>query len=171
MKQASRLRLGHVGAQKLYYNRSTQALLLLGRNELPVYTIDAVSLDLTLLKNLVGHETVITAVADLQGGLIVSGDDRGSMRVWDLNTLRCQQVIKVANSINQLESIGQNLLFSDSRLNLLRIEQLTTQPPIDELHGIRHFYRLQPPIYEMFLFTPLSCRIYDLTAGRLQRIV
>lgn len=65
-KVGSRLKLSHVGAQKIHYNKCTQTLLLLGMNELPVYSIDKSSLDASLLKNLSGHDTIITSIADLQ---------------------------------------------------------------------------------------------------------
>jgi hypothetical protein len=65
LKVGSRLKLAHVGAQKIHYNRSTQTLMLLGMNELPVYAIDKLSLDLSLLKTLSGHDTIITSIADL----------------------------------------------------------------------------------------------------------
>lgn len=54
------------------------------------------SLDLSLLNTLTGHDTIVTAISDLSEGLVVTGDDRGTMKVWDLQSLRCQQVIKVA---------------------------------------------------------------------------
>lgn len=108
---------------------------------MPVYAIDKFSLDLSLLKNLSGHDTIISSIADLSDGLIVTGDDRGTMKVWDLQSLRCQQVIKVANTINKIECIGSNLIYSDSRINLLKVEQLTQQPPSSEMFGIRKFYR------------------------------
>lgn len=90
-------------------------------NELPVYLIDKSSLDVSLLKNLSGHNTIITSIADLDEGLIVTGDDRGTMKIWDLKTLRCQQVIKVANTINKIECIGSTLLYADSRINIMKI--------------------------------------------------
>lgn len=65
MKRASRLKLNHTGAQKIHYNRTTQTILLMGSNELPVYTIDSKSLDLSLIKNLEGHETIITCISDI----------------------------------------------------------------------------------------------------------
>lgn len=34
-------------------------------NYLPVYSIDKVSLDVSLLKSLEGHDTIITSIADL----------------------------------------------------------------------------------------------------------
>lgn len=52
------------------------------------------------------------------------------MKIWDLKNLRCQQVIKVANTINKIECIGSNLLYSDSRINIMKIEQLTQQIPL-----------------------------------------
>ena len=88
-KVGSRQKVGHVGAQKIHYNRGTQTLLLLGMKELPIYSIDSMSLDLSLLRQLVGHSTIITSIADLDEGLVVTGDDRGTMRTWDLKNLRC----------------------------------------------------------------------------------
>ena len=120
-KLGSRLKLSHVGAQKIHYNKYTQTLLLLGMNELPLYSIDKISYDASLLTTLKGHDTIITSIADLGEGLIITGDDRGFMKVWDLKNMRCQQVIKVANTINKIECIGNNLLYSDTRINMMKI--------------------------------------------------
>ncbi len=106
-----------------------------------MYAIDKFSLDLSLLKTLSGHDTIISSAADLSDGLIVTGDDRGTMKVWDLQSLRCQQVIKVARTINKIECIGSNLIYSDSRINLLKVEHLTQQQPLSEMFGLRKFYR------------------------------
>ena len=35
-------------------------------------------------------------------GLIMTGDDRGIIRIWDLKIMRCQQVIKVAKNITNI---------------------------------------------------------------------
>lgn len=64
-KVGSRMKLDYVGAQKIHYHRSTQTILILGNNELLIFQIDQFSLDLSLLAELKGHQTIITSVADL----------------------------------------------------------------------------------------------------------
>lgn len=50
----------------------------------------------------------------------------------------------------------------------MKIEQLTQQIPLSEMYGLKKFYKLENPIYEVYIFTTVSCRIYDLTNGRIK---
>jgi len=121
LKVGSKVKLSITGAQKIHYHRNTQTLLLLGSKILPVYQIDTLTLDPILVKELEGHETIITSVADLMDGTIVTGDDRGNLRIWDLNALRCYQTFRIANFITHLVCLNYSLFFSDSRLNQLQL--------------------------------------------------
>lgn len=142
LKVCSRMRLGHVGAKKMHYHRHTQTLLLLGSNELPVYLVNPLSLDLSLLGELQGHTTIITCITNLSEGFIVSGDDRGTLRIWDLNNLRCQQVLKVAKSLSLLDCIESTLIMADSRLNMMQLEHLQPKVALSEQFGLGQFYHL-----------------------------
>lgn len=64
-KIGSRMKLDYVGAHKIHYHRSTQTILVLGNNELLIFLIDQFSLDLSLLAELQGHQSIITSVTDL----------------------------------------------------------------------------------------------------------
>jgi WD40 repeat protein len=68
----------------------------------PVFQIDSLSLDMSHLTELVGHQTTVTAITDLQEGLVATGDDKGTVRIWDLTKMRCQQVLKVGNSLSMI---------------------------------------------------------------------
>lgn len=111
--------MGYSGAQKIHYHRQTQTILMTGVNELPVYQIDSCSFDLSTVAHLQGHQSIITSISDLEEGLVATGDDRGSVRIWDLNKMRCQQVLKIAHTLTDLQCFGNNLIYADSRLNLL----------------------------------------------------
>jgi hypothetical protein len=63
-KKTSKLRLNYLASQ-IHYNRHTQTLLLLGQKSLPIYAIDALSLDLSLIACLHGHESIITAITNI----------------------------------------------------------------------------------------------------------
>ena len=57
--------------------------------------------------------------------LIVTGDDTGCIRVWDLRTLKCVQVVKVARWLSYLLYIPESkLIFTDSRINLINFEKI-----------------------------------------------
>ena len=73
--------------------------MLTGSNKVPVLQIDTLSLDLSHLTELVGHQSTVTAIADLHGSLVITGDDKGTVRIWDLTKMRCQQVLKVGQSL------------------------------------------------------------------------
>ena len=171
LKAGSKVKLAIAGAQKIHYHRRTQTLLLLGSKSLPVYQIDTLSLDPTLVKELEGHETIITAVADLIDGTIVTGDDRGNLRIWDLNALRCYQTFRIASFITRLACLNYSLFFSDSRLNQLQLEQLAPKIPIDEQFGIKKFYRFEGTSAELIIFTKINVRIYNLLDGRIQKVI
>ena len=130
LKTGSKIYLKNPGAQKIHYHKNTQTLLLTGNNELPVYQIDHKTLDLSPLIELVGHQSMITSITDLSDGIVISGDDKGNLRIWDLGKMRCQQVLHVSNSLTLLEYFQGNLIFGDSRLNLIKLEQASQKIPL-----------------------------------------
>jgi len=145
LKIASKLKLGNSGAQKIHYHKVTQTILLTGINELPVYQIDNYSFDLSPLALLDGHQSIITSISDLEHDLVATGDDRGTVRIWDLNKLRCQQVLKIAHSLAALQCLGHSLIFADSRLNLVQLEQIRQKVPLQEQLGLFTFFNMDLP--------------------------
>lgn len=58
---------------------------------------------------------------------IITGDDCGFIRVWELNYMRCVQVIKLSKFLNIMECIGDELIFADSRMNVVSMENPKTK--------------------------------------------
>lgn len=54
--------------------------------------------------------------------MIVSGDDIGYLKLWDLNYMRCLQSIKIAKNLSQLACYNTMLLYADSRINMIPID-------------------------------------------------
>ena len=54
--------------------------------------------------------------------MIVSGDDIGYLKLWDLNYMRCLQSIKIAKNLAQLSCYNNMLLYADSRINMIPID-------------------------------------------------
>ena len=51
------------GCHTLYYNKFTQVIIPLGyKKNIPLYSIDSKSLDVSLLSELKGHQTIVTAI-------------------------------------------------------------------------------------------------------------
>ena len=73
---------------------------------------------------------MITSITDLNDGIVISGDDKGNLRFWDLGKMRCQQVLHVSNTLTFLEYFQGNLIFGDSRLNLIKLEQASQKIPL-----------------------------------------
>lgn len=67
-----------------------------------------------------GHSSIVTCVNEIKNtNYILSGDDSGEVRIWELNFMKCIQVVKVSKYINDLYCTGDKLIFSDSRLNTM----------------------------------------------------
>ncbi len=118
------MNLSPSGCHTLYYNRFTQIIIPLGyKDTIPLYSIDSQSLDVSLLHELKGHQTIVTSITEIdQSDIIFTGDDRGNVIVWTLTDIRCQQSIRVANWINSLKCFGNMLYYGDARINKIELE-------------------------------------------------
>lgn len=54
--------------------------------------------------------------------MIVTGDDIGFLKLWDLNYMRCLQSIKIAKGLTQLSCSDNTLIYADSRINTIPID-------------------------------------------------
>lgn len=53
--------------------------------------------------------------------MIVSGDDIGYLKLWDLNYMRCLQSVKIAKKLIEVSCCDGMLVYSDSRINTIPI--------------------------------------------------
>ena len=60
---------------------------------------------------------------------MITGDDTGEVRIWELSYMRCVQSVKINKWLGGIKFIGDQLLYSDSRINLLKVEHFMPSPP------------------------------------------
>lgn len=78
--------------------------------------------------------------------MIVSGDDIGHLKLWDLNYMRCLQSIKIAKSLTQLSCSDGMLVYADSRINIIPMDgalnsKFRSKQKDEESYGIYEFFR------------------------------
>lgn len=123
-KQKSKLLLDNPGCHSLCYNATTQLVICLGyQSNICVYEIDSKTHDINLITELQAHISILTCVSNIgDTSMIVSGDDIGYLKLWDLNYMRCLQSIKIAKNLAQLSCFNNMLLYADSRINMIPID-------------------------------------------------
>ena len=103
-KQLSKLALGNPGSHSLCYNPSTQLVVSLGYQSIvSIYHIDVKTYDINSVAELKAHTSILTCVCNIPDtSMIISGDDIGFVKLWDLNYMRCLQSIKIAKNLQQI---------------------------------------------------------------------
>lgn len=93
------------------------------QSNISVYEIDTKTFDINLVTQLQAHSSILTCAANLPGtSMIISGDDIGHLKLWDLNYMRCLQSIKIAKSLTQLSCSDGTLVYADSRINTIPMD-------------------------------------------------
>lgn len=54
--------------------------------------------------------------------MVISGDDFGNIRLWDLKSMRCIQALKISQEIRYLGHFKDQLIFCDKRINITQID-------------------------------------------------
>lgn len=73
---------------------------------------------------LIGHRSIVVAVESVgKSSVVVTGDDRGWVRMWDLRGARCLQTVRIGvKEVRQLLCFGDKLVIGDNRLSVLTID-------------------------------------------------
>lgn len=70
-----------------------------------------------------GHKSIITCVDSIESNtLLISGDDLGEIRIWELAYMRCVQSIKLSKWLGGIRLMGDRLYYSDSRINVMQLD-------------------------------------------------
>lgn len=106
------------------YNPVTQLVIVLGYQiNISVYEIDPKTFDINLITELQAHTSILTCITNIPDTpMIITGDDIGHIKLWELNYMRCLQGIRIAKNLNGLHSNGSMLIYSDSRINTIPID-------------------------------------------------
>lgn len=86
-----RIDLTKGGIQCLRYFLTYQTLLTCGyENIINLHTIDPTYLDSSQVGQLIGHTSMVTALTCIEDSpMVVSSDDCGIIKVWDIRDLKC----------------------------------------------------------------------------------
>jgi WD40 repeat protein len=116
------------GVHQIQFFQGYQVLLIAGyENSIPVFSITPRFYDLTVIGRLVGHLSIVTAISCLEGTpMVISADDNGCIKTWDIRSLQCYQTIQlshrtVINSLIPMENI-RKIAFIGCRVNFLEFD-------------------------------------------------
>jgi WD40 repeat protein len=93
------LNMSSGGVHQMKFFESYQVLLIAGyENTIPIFSITPKYNDMNILGRLVGHLSLVTAIEVVEGSpMVVSGDDNGCLKLWDIRTFHCLQTIELGH--------------------------------------------------------------------------
>lgn len=79
------------GVHQIKYFKSYQVLLVAGyENSIPIFKMTPKYYDMSVVGRLIGHLSIVTAIDCLENTpMIISADDNGCLKTWDVRTLQC----------------------------------------------------------------------------------
>lgn len=108
--------------------------------------------------------------------MIVTGDDIGHLKLWDLNYMRCLQSIKIAKSLTKLSCNDGTLIYADSRINTIPMDgalsgknRVSNRLLKEESYGIYQFFRKEEET--LWIITRKEAREIDINTGRIKNIL
>jgi WD40 repeat protein len=158
------------GFNLMEYFESYQVLLVAGfENTVKVFTITPDHFEINCIGRLVGHVSIISAVAPIEGtAMVVTCDDKGYAKIWDIRTLGCVQTVTLANksNINHIAWMSQldKVSFIGDRINCFEFENLTEDKAEDKVVALS--CGLNENTNELFIITRNEVRVLDYYSGR-----
>ena len=172
------IQLSNAGAHSIVYVPMFQTLITAGyENVICLWEVNTDYLDYSLTGRLVGHSSMIAAVQIIQKTpMIVSSDDIGHIKVWDIRNFSCLQTIEMGSKtiitkIIDMYSCGK-IGFLGSRVSIMEFE---------DTHDIKNKLlkkEAQWPIQvdynlnlnEVIVCTKKDVRFIDAATGRVKKI-
>jgi WD40 repeat protein len=89
------------GINMIKFFESYQVLMIAGyEHNIPVFRINPEYHDLDLVGRLIGHTSIITAILPVENSpLVISCDDLGVIKTWDIRKFQCFQTVKLGSKI------------------------------------------------------------------------
>lgn len=121
--------LSQGGIHSLIYFYTYQVLVTAGyENCISIYEINPIYLDHDLIGKLIGHNSMVTAIQCIEKTpLLISADDNGIIKVWDIRSFKCIQTVDVGSKtvITKLLDIHDmgKICFIGSRVNFLDFDE------------------------------------------------
>ena len=166
------------GIHSMSWSNDYQILITAGyQNKINLWSVNPVYLDVTLVGELIGHTAMVTAAVNIEKTpMILSADDAGRLKVWDIRNLRCMQSVELGpkNSINKLLDLClfDKLCFVGSRLNLVSFDK-----PIENVKNVKQEEQVWPvrveynfSLNEIIVCTRKDLRFVDMQTGRVKKV-
>ena len=172
------INLPNGGVHSLSYSSTFQTLITAGyENMISLWDIDQQYFDCTKKGRLVGHASMVTAVQTVEKTpMVISTDDLGCVKVWDLRTMSCLQTVElgaktIVHTVVDMYECGR-IAFVGARINILEFEDLIyikNNLKTAEVHWpIRVEYNY--PLNELVVCTRKDIRFLDATTGSVKKI-
>lgn len=170
--------LSNAGVHSLQYFDTFQVLVTAGyENSISLWSVNPIHFDYAKVGRLVGHSAMVTAIEVIEKTpMIISADDIGDIKVWDIRNLTCVQTLETGSrtSITRLISMYNiaKVCFVGSRVNMLEFEDAY------EIKSKATRVELQRPVRieynssmnEFVLCTNKEIRFIDITTGCVKKI-
>lgn len=165
------------GVHKMRYLGAFQVMVVAGyENSIPVFNITPKYYDVNVVGRLVGHVSIVTALEVMEGTpMILSADDTGCIKTWDIRSFQCYQTIEMSHKtiIGQLLSMENlnKVAFIGCRVNYIefdRSDKLTQKQEVKHQIPIKAEVNLATE--ELLVCTNSDLKFLDLNTGRLKRI-
>ena len=102
--------LTHGGIHSMAFSINYQVILTAGyENSISIFSIHPKYFDHTLVGKLTGHNSMVTAIQVVQNTpMVVSADDNGVIKIWDIRLLKCFQTVDIGSKTIMSKLIDLN---------------------------------------------------------------
>ena len=169
---------GQGGVHSIKFFNTYQVLVTAGyENSISIFEVHPQYLDQSLLGKLVGHNSMVTAIQCIEKTpMIISADDTGIIKLWDIRTFKCIQTCDVGSKsviskILDIEGKGK-ICFISSRINFLEFDESFQKE--DKKDNSEKMYPMKVEFNylgdELLVCTRKDLRFIDLEKGRIKKI-
>jgi WD40 repeat protein len=165
------------GVHQMRFLNAYQVLVVAGyENSIPVFNITPKYYDVNVVGRLVGHVSIVTALEVMEGtSMILSADDTGCIKTWDIRSFQCYQTIEMSHKtiIGQLLSMENinKVAFIGCRVNFIefdRSDKFSHKIEVKQLIPIKADINLATE--ELLVCTNSDLKFLDLNTGRIKKI-
>jgi WD40 repeat protein len=167
--------LDDCGFNCMKYFESFQALLVSGyENVIKVFTFTPEKYELNCVGRLVGHVGIIDAIEIIKDtAMVISSDDKGVAKLWDIRKLGCVQTITLDNKANVRTILHLNnqdkVAVVGDRINTVDFEHDLTRGNMFEAI-IPMSFHINEETFQLLVSTKNEVRLIDLTDGQVKSI-
>ncbi|EAS04189.2 WD40 domain protein, putative (macronuclear) [Tetrahymena thermophila SB210] len=169
------------GIHNLSYSYHHQMIITAGYEQIIyLYSIDPVNIEYKQEGRLIGHGSMVTALQQIKNTeMIVSADDQGVLKIWDIRSFGCLQTIQlfIKSTINQIQYMPQKqvLCLLSSRVGFINfdiksnlegkktIEKTSQEWPINVDFDMKN--------QQIVVCTSKDVRTYDGMTGRMKKLI